>query len=132
MNTPRVAIRPNPGKTLALDHDWYESSITRDERRRLYDPRIGGQRTGGRGEGGIGGRGRFAGRQLEDWPETYPRRWRTGARRTGQRSRMFVAFTHSGATLALIVGELLASEIDSGEKHPMFSTFRPERFDAQA
>jgi len=42
----------------------------------------------------------------------------------------YVAFTHSGATLALIVGELLASEIASGEKHPMLATFRPERFTA--
>lgn len=31
MNTPRVALRPNPGNTLALDHDWYESAITRDD-----------------------------------------------------------------------------------------------------
>ena len=40
----------------------------------------------------------------------------------------FVAFTHSGATLALIAGELLADEIISGEPHPMFATFRAERF----
>ena len=28
MNTPRAAVRPNPGNTFALDHDWYEESIT--------------------------------------------------------------------------------------------------------
>ncbi|GAA3314383.1 hypothetical protein GCM10017710_20990 [Arthrobacter ramosus] len=40
----------------------------------------------------------------------------------------YVAFTHSGATLGLIVGELLADEIFTGSKHPMLSTFRPGRF----
>ena len=29
MNTPRAAIRPNPGATLAIDHDWYEEHIRR-------------------------------------------------------------------------------------------------------
>ena len=28
MNTPRAAVRPNPGSTFALDHDWYEEHIT--------------------------------------------------------------------------------------------------------
>ncbi|MDQ0674565.1 glycine/D-amino acid oxidase-like deaminating enzyme [Pseudarthrobacter siccitolerans] len=40
----------------------------------------------------------------------------------------FVAFTHSGATLGLIAGELLAGEILTGSRHPMLETFRPERF----
>ena len=40
----------------------------------------------------------------------------------------YVAFSHSGATLGLIVGELLAQEILSGEPHPMLATFRPRRF----
>ena len=42
--------------------------------------------------------------------------------------RCFVDFTHSGATLGLIAGELLAGEILTGHKHPMLETFRPERF----
>jgi glycine/D-amino acid oxidase-like deaminating enzyme len=40
----------------------------------------------------------------------------------------YVAFSHSGATLGLIVGELLAQEIATGAEHPMLATFRPERF----
>jgi glycine/D-amino acid oxidase-like deaminating enzyme len=39
-----------------------------------------------------------------------------------------VAFTHSGATLGLIAGELLSYEILSGARHPMLAAFRPERF----
>jgi glycine/D-amino acid oxidase-like deaminating enzyme len=40
----------------------------------------------------------------------------------------FVAFTHSGATLGLIAGELLAGEIRTGEPHPLLASFRPDRF----
>ncbi len=38
--------------------------------------------------------------------------------------------SHSGATLGLIVGELLAFEVATGGEHPMLATFRPERFSA--
>jgi glycine/D-amino acid oxidase-like deaminating enzyme len=42
-----------------------------------------------------------------------------------------VAFTHSGATMGLIAGELLAREIVTGEVSPLSASFRPGRF-AQA
>lgn len=42
----------------------------------------------------------------------------------------FVAFSHSGATLGLIAGELLADEIATGRRHPLLAEFRPERFSA--
>lgn len=40
----------------------------------------------------------------------------------------YVAFTHSGATLAVIAGELLADEILSGEASDLLAVFRPGRF----
>ena len=40
---------------------------------------------------------------------------------------LYLAFTHSGATLALIVGELLAYEVLHGP-HPMLATFNVRRF----
>jgi glycine/D-amino acid oxidase-like deaminating enzyme len=43
-------------------------------------------------------------------------------------SGLFVAFTHSGATLALIAGELLAREIVSGIPSPLLAPFRAARF----
>jgi glycine/D-amino acid oxidase-like deaminating enzyme len=39
-----------------------------------------------------------------------------------------VAFTHSGATLGLIAGELLAEEITTGVPTPLLDAFRPDRF----
>jgi glycine/D-amino acid oxidase-like deaminating enzyme len=41
---------------------------------------------------------------------------------------LYVAFTHSGATLALIIGELLGYEIITGEQHPLLTPFRVSRF----
>ncbi|TIT78848.1 MAG: D-amino-acid oxidase, partial [Mesorhizobium sp.] len=40
-----------------------------------------------------------------------------------------VVFSHSGATLGLIAGELLAGEIVSGTPSPLLERFRPSRFD---
>jgi hypothetical protein len=42
--------------------------------------------------------------------------------------RCYIAFTHSGATLALIAGELAANELLTGATHAMLAAFRPERF----
>ena len=39
-----------------------------------------------------------------------------------------VAFTHSGATLALIAGELLADQMLTGEQPPLLAPFTPARF----
>ena len=41
---------------------------------------------------------------------------------------LHVAFTHSGATLGLIAGELVSEEIVSGTPHPLLDPFRPDRF----
>ena len=41
---------------------------------------------------------------------------------------LYVAFTHSGATLGLIAGELLAYEIVQGTAHPMLADFNARRF----
>jgi glycine/D-amino acid oxidase-like deaminating enzyme len=46
----------------------------------------------------------------------------------GDISGLHIAFTHSGATLALIIGELLANEIITGQPHPLLAPFRPDRF----
>lgn len=127
LNTPRAAVRPNPGNTFALDHDWYEediqqqadgsytidesvvaqlaaeaSQLVKGEPLRAASWKLGLKPIPGDGEPVFG--------ELESVPGC------------------FVAFTHSGATLALIAGELLAEEIVTGEKQPMLASFRPERF----
>lgn len=128
LNTPRVSLRPNPDSGFALDHDWYTKRITRtaageyrieesvvtellaeaskllsgDVRLRAADWRLGRKPVPGDGQPVLG--------QPHELPGC------------------FLAFTHSGATLGLIVGELLAWEILNDARHPMLARFSPDRF----
>ncbi|MBT2514973.1 FAD-binding oxidoreductase [Arthrobacter sp. ISL-30] len=128
LNTPRAAVRPNPGSTLALDHDWYKEHITEYSDGTFGIPDEVVQELADEASKLIAGN-----------PELKPASWKIGYKpipgdgepvlgELDAVSGCFVAFTHSGATLALIVGELLAGEILTGDKHPMLATFRPGRF----
>ncbi len=129
LNTPRVAVRPAPGRTFSLDADWaadegvtvradgsydIDDSVVSEllvEAARVMEgnPKlevasigVGGKPIPGDGEPVIGAIKGISG--------------------------YYAAFSHSGATLGLIVGELLAFEVATGTEHPMLATFRPERF----
>jgi glycine/D-amino acid oxidase-like deaminating enzyme len=129
LNTPRIAVRPAPGGSFSLDADWaadegvtvradggydIDNSIVAallaeaakviegNPRLEVASIGVGGKPIPGDGEPVIGA--------LKAVPGYY------------------VAFSHSGATLGLIVGELLAYEVATGAEHPMLATFRPERF----
>jgi glycine/D-amino acid oxidase-like deaminating enzyme len=128
MNTPRAAVRPNPGSTFALDHDWYEEHITEHGDGSFSIPDDVVQELADEASKLIAGN-----------PELKPASWKIGYKpipgdgepvlgELGQVPGCFVAFTHSGATLGLVVGELLAGEILTGDRHPMLATFRPDRF----
>jgi len=128
LNTPRAAVRPNTGSTFALDHDWYEEHITEHADGSFDVPDAVVQELADEASKLIAGN-----------PELKPASWKIGYKpipgdgepvlgETGQVPGCFVAFTHSGATLGLIAGELLSGEILTGNKHPMLATFRPGRF----
>lgn len=128
MNTPRAAVRPNPGNTLAVDHDWYEEDIVAHaDGQYSIDNAVISQLMA------------EAGKLVGDGSPLETGSWKIGLKPipgdgepvVGELKNVpgcFVAFTHSGATLALILGELLTDEILTGMKHPMLATFRPERF----
>ncbi|AVJ18385.1 FAD-binding oxidoreductase [Serratia sp. JUb9] len=128
MNTPRAAVRPNPGSTIAVDHDWYEEQIV---------PQPDGGYT--IAESVVDQLMEEAGALIGRGAPLHAQSWKLGLKPIpgdgepvlGELQKVpgcFVAFTHSGATLALIVGELLADEIVDGKQHPMLATFRAERF----
>lgn len=130
LNTPRAAIRPNPGHTVAIDHDWYEEHIVRDAAGAYSIP-----------EPVVDELLEEASRLLEGAPRLKANSWKLGLKPIpgdgepvfGELEKVpgcYVAFTHSGATLALIAGELIADEVTTGHRHPMLATFRPERFEA--
>jgi glycine/D-amino acid oxidase-like deaminating enzyme len=132
LNTPRVAVRPAPGNTLCLDAGWSEREVEQhadgtygvrpetvqgllDEASRVLEGNPTLELAGyGVGRKPIPGDGDPVFGELQAIPG------------------YFVAFSHSGATLGLIAGELLAHEISTGERHPMLAPFRPERFAAKA
>ncbi|MET8560864.1 FAD-binding oxidoreductase [Streptomyces flaveolus] len=128
LNTPRVALRPAPGGALVMDSDASAAEVVDhgDGSYEVKDSTVeqllreatavlaGGPRleldSYGVGRKPIPGDGEPALGELDEVPG------------------LFVAFTHSGATLALIAGELLADEITTGERSPLLAAFRPGRF----
>jgi glycine/D-amino acid oxidase-like deaminating enzyme len=128
LNTPRAAMRPNPGSTFAIDHDWYEEHIVEhedgscsidetyvkelvEEASALLDNGISLKAASWKlGRKPIPGDGQPVFGELKTVP------------------RCHVAFTHSGATLGLIAGELTAYEVLTGQEHPLLADFRPGRF----
>jgi glycine/D-amino acid oxidase-like deaminating enzyme len=128
LNTPRIAIRPGPDSTFALDSAWSEEEVSTlaDGSYQVKQETLDGLLA-------------EASKVLEGNPKLELASYGVGRKPIpgdgepvlGEVKAIpgyFVAFSHSGATLGLIVGELLAYEIATGEHHPMLATFRPERF----
>lgn len=128
LNTPRVALRPTPSGSIAMDSGWSERALEVADDGTVTIPEgvietllseaskvlaghpqleLAGY---GMGPKPIPGDGEPVLGELESVPGCH------------------VAFTHSGATLGLIAGELLAQEILTGEKSPLLEAFRPGRF----
>jgi glycine/D-amino acid oxidase-like deaminating enzyme len=130
LNTPRVAIRPTPIGAFALDSAWSEDEvIVRDDGAYEAKPST------------IAGLLDEASRVLEGNPALALESYHTGPKPIpsdgepviGQLTGIpgyHVIFSHSGATLGLVAGELLAGEIVSGTPHPLLESFRPGRFDS--
>lgn len=128
LNTPRVAIRPTPTGALVLDSAWSEEEvITRPDG--TFEVK----------ESTLQGLLAEASKVLEGNPKLELERYGVGPKpipgdgepvfgELADAEGFFVAFSHSGATLGLIAGELLADEIATGAKNPMLAPFRPARF----
>ncbi|WP_413722492.1 NAD(P)/FAD-dependent oxidoreductase [Sodalis sp. RH23] len=128
LNTPRVAMRPNPGNTLAVEHGWCTDDIKEDEHGVCTVPDDVLQQLLAEGDHVLntGSPLKLAGYKA-GW-KPVPADGFPVLGELEQAPGCYVAFTHSGATLALIIGELLGREIATGELHPMLAPFRPGRF----
>jgi glycine/D-amino acid oxidase-like deaminating enzyme len=128
LNTPRVAIRPTPDGAFALDSAWSEEEVivradgSHEVRQSTLDGLLA-----------------EASKVLEGNPKLEIDSYGIGLKPIpgdgepvfGELQAVpgyFVAFSHSGATLGLIAGELLAEEIATGMRNPLLADFRPERF----
>ncbi len=128
LNTPRVAIRPTPDGAFVLDSGWSEEEVvTRPDG--TYEVR----------ESTLQGLLQEARAVLEGNPLLELATTGVGPKPIPADGDpvfgglegvegCFVAFSHSGATLGLIAGELLAGEIATGESHPLLASFRAARF----
>lgn len=128
LNTPRVAIRPTPDGAFALDSAWSEEEII-----------VNADGTYEIKPSTLEGLLLEASKVLEGNPKLEIGDYGVGPKPIpgdgepvfGELQAIpgyFVAFSHSGATLGLIAGELLADEIATGKRHPLLADFRPERF----
>ena len=128
LNTSRVAVRPAPDGGVVLDAGWAEAQVVaRDDGRfDVADSTVqellaeASRVLAGTPELTAASHG--AGRKPipgDGHPVLGPVPGVDGLR---------VAFTHSGATLGLIAGELLAGEVLTGQPSPLLATFRADRF----
>jgi glycine/D-amino acid oxidase-like deaminating enzyme len=128
LNTPRVSLRPAPNGGLAVDAAWTESHIEvladgtyRVPAETIEELLAEASRvlTGGpilrAATYGVG-------------PKPIPGDGEPVLGQLGDIGGLYVAFTHSGATLALIIGELLAYEMITKQSHLLLAPFRPDRF----
>ncbi|MDX8515842.1 NAD(P)/FAD-dependent oxidoreductase [Mesorhizobium captivum] len=129
LNTPRVAIRPTPNGAFALDSAWSEDEVIVDDDG-TYEAK----------PSTIAGLLEEASKVLEGNPTLALESHHMGPKPIpadgepviGKLTGIpgyHVVFSHSGATLGLVAGELLAGEIVSGTPSPLLEPFRPARFD---
>ncbi|MCZ2819461.1 FAD-binding oxidoreductase [Modestobacter sp. VKM Ac-2977] len=128
LNTPRVALRPAPGGGIVLDAGWSEEEVVRRD-----------DGTFGVRHSTVQGLLSEAAQVLAGQPVLSCASYGVGRKPIPGDGHpvlgavpgidgLTVAFTHSGATLGLIAGELLAEEVLDGESSPLLATFRPARF----
>jgi glycine/D-amino acid oxidase-like deaminating enzyme len=128
LNTPRVSVRPTPDGGLAVDSDWTEPHI---EVRGDGTPRVPAEiveQLLAEASRVLAGSPLLTADTQGIGPKPIPGDGEPVLGRLGDISGLHIAFTHSGATLALIVGELLAQQIISGQPHPLLRPYSPHRF----
>ena len=128
LNTPRVAIRPEPGGGFVLDSAWSEEevrihddgtySVEDDTLRRLL----------AEASAVLEGNPRLTLASYGVGPKPIPGDGDPVLGELDKTPGLNVAFSHSGATLGLIAGELLADAILAGRPHPLLLPFRPGQF----
>jgi glycine/D-amino acid oxidase-like deaminating enzyme len=128
LNTPRVSLRPTPDGALAVDSDWANAHITRAEDGSYQVPAAIIESLLAEASRVLEGEPELAAAWHRIGPKPVPGDGESVLGRVDGVDGLYVAFTHSGATLGLIVGELLAYEIITGVAHPMLVDFNVGRF----
>lgn len=130
LNTPRAALRPAPGGMMAVDADWAAQKVAVSEGTYTVPEEV------------LAALLAEASKVLAGAPPLAPLSYGVGPKpipgdgdpvlgAVAEVPGLFVAFSHSGATLGLIAGEALSIEIATGRRLGYLAAFRPERFGAK-
>jgi glycine/D-amino acid oxidase-like deaminating enzyme len=128
LNTPRVAVRRTPSGGLALDSAWSEEEIEVTASGELVVRDSTVERLLEEGSKVLAGNPKLELDHLGIGYKPIPGDGEPVIGAVEAIEGLYTAFSHSGATLGLLTGELLAEEIVTGTPSPLLATFRPERF----
>ena len=128
LNTPRVSLRPTPDGALAIDSDWTNAHIIRAADGSFQVPAAIIESLLAEASQVLQGKPELKAAWYGIGPKPIPGDGEPVLGRADDVNGLYVAFTHSGATLGLIAGELLAYEIITGAAHPMLIGFNLRRF----
>jgi glycine/D-amino acid oxidase-like deaminating enzyme len=122
LNTPRASLRPAPDGGLSVDADWTAGSIASTADGYGVPDELLAEASGL-----LAGHPQLSAASLGIGPKPIPA---DGDPVLGplEVDGLFVAFTHSGATLALVAGELLADQMLTGEQPALLAPFGASRF----
>ncbi len=128
LNTPRASLRPTPNGGLAIDSDWTQPHIEVRSDRTYRVPATIIEQLLTEASRLLIGTPRLTAAFQGIGPKPVPVDDEPVLGKLGDIDGLYVAFTHSGATLALIIGEMLAYEITTGQPHPLIAPYSPRRF----
>ena len=125
VNAPRVSLRPTPDGCLVVDAGWLDAELA-DDARTVPEERV--PELLAEASAVLAGHPALVADAVHAGPRPMPVDDEPVLGRVAGIAGLHVAFTHSGATLGLIAGELVADEIVTGTPHPLLDPFRPDRF----
>jgi len=128
LNTPRASLRPTPAGALAVDSDWTAPHISQTDDGGYQVTRDLAEELLAEASRLLAGHPRLAADRCAIGSKPIPADGEPVLGGVEQVPGLSLAFTHSGATLGLIVAELLTYEITSGRPHPMLADFNVRRF----
>ena len=128
LNTPYVSLRPTPDGGLAMDSDAAAEEVIGDERSGYEVKDTTVEDLMAHASAILAGHPRLEAEWYGVGRKPIPGDGDPVFGPVDEVPGLSVAFSHSGATLALISGELLAREIVTGVASPLLAAFRPSRF----
>lgn len=128
LNTPRVAVRPTPDGRLVLDADWSEQALVVEPDGNFTVPEDVVQGLLEEASKVLAGNPVLTAQSVGAGLKPIPGDGEPVVGSVPPIHGLHTLFTHSGATLGLILGELLAEEIVTGKAHPILRTFHLNRF----